>query len=304
MCKLNSNFSLILIFCYQFLNIMNAESSILRKSSSITEENKQDTASNYKPSTMNESNVIISYHRHRSIRDINNFEEDEVGWTNINEQVDMTIPLILSHFQELGMTHFKLPEVKEGISISPLFLTYSAELTLFNGAVYNIEGIYRYGNAMMTYRDKAFQVRLNLIIKKLQFEYDFIAKAMIVSVMGGVVGHLEDIIVSCDFSVDVRDPILQLNDFQIERFGNIIVQLNHNRVVQELSTFVLTPITNLFRDRITTTISEDIKGTIQETLVDFSNKDQLGIKKFTRQVLSGLIRASLNSSEKSNEEKS
>lgn len=45
------------------------------------------------------------------------FTDDEIGWTRINEEVDIVIPKVLNHFETLGITHLDLPEIRETLSI-------------------------------------------------------------------------------------------------------------------------------------------------------------------------------------------
>lgn len=45
------------------------------------------------------------------------FNDDEIGWTRINEEVDIVIPKVLKHFETLGITHLDLPEIRETLSI-------------------------------------------------------------------------------------------------------------------------------------------------------------------------------------------
>lgn len=57
---------------------------------------------------------------------ISAFTDDEIGWTRINEEVDIVIPKVLKHFETLGITHLDLPEIRETLSIvSILHLYYS-----------------------------------------------------------------------------------------------------------------------------------------------------------------------------------
>ncbi|XP_055904365.1 uncharacterized protein LOC129940137 isoform X2 [Eupeodes corollae] len=216
------------------------------------------------------------------------FSSDEVGWSNINEEVDMVIPMVLAHLQELGLAHLDLPDMQESLSVRPLFITYSAGLFLNNGLVYNLGGIQRNGNALMTYSDRSFICRFYLLIKSLQFDYDFVLKLMAVVGYGKVVGSLDDTVIYADLSINVEDTRLRLNDFRIIKFRNIQVQLSQRRFIQELTGVILSPITNLFRDRITTSISDGLKDQMQGVMDDFNNKDPLELRTFAKQMLAGL----------------
>ncbi|XP_032593121.1 uncharacterized protein LOC116805422 isoform X2 [Drosophila grimshawi] len=86
------------------------------------------------------------------------FEKEDVGWSNINAEVDVVTPMVIAHLQKLGIEHLDLPDIKESLSIKPFFITYEAGLHLSNGIVYNLAGIHRHNNAFMTYEGKSFLI--------------------------------------------------------------------------------------------------------------------------------------------------
>lgn len=45
------------------------------------------------------------------------FDKEDVGWTNINTEVDMVTVMVLAHLQKLGIEHLQLPDMKESISV-------------------------------------------------------------------------------------------------------------------------------------------------------------------------------------------
>ncbi|XP_037813050.1 uncharacterized protein LOC119604476 isoform X1 [Lucilia sericata] len=222
--------------------------------------------------------------RHR--RD--NEDDAEIGWSIINEEVDTVIPLLLEHLQKLQIEHLQLPDIKENLSVKPLFLTYEAGLYLTNGIVYNVAGIQRYGPAYMTYEDKSFLTRFYLNIKNLQFEYNFLLKLMALEGFGKVIGSLEDVVIYAELAVDILTFKMKLYDFRVIQFRNIQVQLDQTRFIRHLTGVILSPITNLFKDRITTSISDGLKDQMQMVMDDFNNEDPLELKNFVKQILGGL----------------
>jgi len=66
------------------------------------------------------------------------------------------------------------------------------------------------------------------------------------------------------------------------------VQLDQARIIRELSGLILSPITNLFKERITTSISDGLKDQMQIVMDDFQDADPLELGKFTKKILSGL----------------
>ncbi|KAM7361370.1 uncharacterized protein ACRADG_011520 isoform 1-T2 [Cochliomyia hominivorax] len=215
-------------------------------------------------------------------------DDVEVGWSVINEEVDTVIPLLLVHLQKLQIEHLQLPDIKENLSVNPLFITYEAGLYLTNGIVYNVAGIERYGPAYMTYQDKSFLTRFYLNIKNLQFEYNFLLKLMALEGFGKVIGTLEDTVIYAELAIDILTFKMKLYDFRVIQFRNIQVQLDQTRFIRHLTGVILSPITNLFKDRITTSISDGLKDQMQMVFDDFNNEDPLELKSFVKQILGGL----------------
>ncbi|XP_023036077.1 uncharacterized protein LOC6651197 isoform X1 [Drosophila willistoni] len=244
----------------------------------LTNEAELGILSRFNRSSQNTSNADES----------NGFEKDDVGWTNINEEVDVVTPMVLLHLQKLGIEHLQLPDMKESISVKPLFITYEAGLYLTNGIVYNLSGIKRHGDAFMTYEGKSFLSRFYLKINKLQFEYNFMLKLMAIEGYGKVIGSLDDTIVYAELAVNVITSQLHLYDFRIIEFSNIHVQLDQARLIRQLTGIILSPITNLFKDRITTSIADGLKEQMQSVMDDFNNEDPLELRKFTKKLLSGI----------------
>ncbi|XP_023169616.2 uncharacterized protein LOC111598554 isoform X2 [Drosophila hydei] len=224
------------------------------------------------------------------------FEKDDVGWTNIDAEVDVVTPMVLAHLQKLGIAHLELPDMKESISI-PFFITYEAGLHLTNGIVYNLAGIQRHNNAFMTYEGKSFLSKFYLKINKLQFEYNFLLKLMAIEGYGKVIGSLDDTIIYAELAVNVISSKLHLHDFRIIEFSNIHVQLDQARLIREFTGLILSPITNLFKDRITTSIADGLKAQMQTVMDDFNNEDPLELRKFTKKLISSITGSSAESTE-------
>ncbi|XP_049306196.1 uncharacterized protein LOC105226962 [Bactrocera dorsalis] len=220
-------------------------------------------------------------------------EEDEVKvnpqWTNINAEVDVVIPMILNHLHNIKIEHLNLPDITETISLTFILVAYKTRLILSNGIVYNVEGIERYGDAKMTYKEKRFHIRFDLKINKLQFEYNFLLQVMPIDGYGKVIGNLEDTIIHSEIAIDVTNISLALHDFRILDYRKIHVQLDQIQIIRELSGLILSPITNLFKERIRTSISDGLKKEMEFIFNDFNEGDPLQLRMFAKQLLAGLI---------------
>ncbi|XP_070073450.1 uncharacterized protein [Drosophila takahashii] len=196
--------------------------------------------------------------------------------------------MVILHIKKLGIEHLQLPDIKENICIKPLFITYEAGLNLTNGIVYNLFGIARHGNAFMTYQRKSFLSRFYININELQFEYNFLLKVMAVEVLGKVIGSLQNTIIYAELSVNIVNFKLHMKDFRIIRFSNIQVQLDQTQLLKQLTGIILSPITSLFKNRITTSIADGLKEQMQTVMDDFNNEDPLQLRDFTTKLVSGL----------------
>ncbi|XP_036338219.1 uncharacterized protein LOC118748034 [Rhagoletis pomonella] len=230
--------------------------------------------------TMSQNDVIL-----KEFSSEQNGEVLKRSWANINVQVDAVIPMVLSHLQNMQIKHLHLPELRESIALTP-FGIYKANLILSNGIAYNVEGIQREGNALMTYSEKKFLIRFDLIISNLQFEYDYLLQLMPIEGYGKVIGTLDDTIVHSEMSVDVTNISLRLNKFRIAQFRKIHIHLDN--FIGQLTGSILTPITNLFKDRITTSISAGLEKEMGLILENFNDGDPLQLRKFAKQLIAGL----------------
>lgn len=133
---------------------------------------------------------------------------------------------------------------------------------------------------------------------------------------GKVIGSLDDTIIYAELAVNVINSKLHLHDFRIIEFrcrnksekhifnntpfshnSNIHVQLDQTRLIREFTGFILSPITNLFKDRITTSIADGLKEQMQLVMDDFNNEDPLELRKFTKKLISGITGSSAEFSE-------
>ncbi|XP_020803165.1 uncharacterized protein LOC110179908 [Drosophila serrata] len=111
---------------------------------------------------------------------------------------------------------------------------------------------------------------------------------MTVEGFGKITGSLDNTIVYAELAINVINFKLNLYDFRIMEFSNIQVQLEQDRLIRQLTGIILSPITNLFKDRITTSIADGLKEQMQSVMDDFNTEDLLQLRNFTRKWLSGI----------------
>ncbi|XP_026839316.1 uncharacterized protein LOC113564672 [Drosophila erecta] len=103
-----------------------------------------------------------------------------------------------------------------------------------------------------------------------------------------VIGSLDNTIVYADLVINVSNFKLHLTDFRIIQFSSIQVQLDQPRLIKQMTSIILSPITSLFKDLITTSIADGLKEQMQSILDDFNDEDPLQLQKFASKLLSGI----------------
>ncbi|KAG4077635.1 hypothetical protein HA402_008895 [Bradysia odoriphaga] len=151
--------------------------------------------------------------------------------------------------------------------------------------VWNIRKVVRYGDVFMILDNKSLRLGGSVLIDKVDFSYDFNARVMGLGATGTVIGTVTDTIVTGEFSINLNDTNVILNDMQIMSFGDIAVQLKSNVVLRWMSEPFLRTITRLFQSRITTTVSDGVRDYTRKLLNDINDNDRLNIKKYFHSII-------------------
>ncbi|XP_039154254.1 uncharacterized protein LOC120285677 [Drosophila simulans] len=104
-----------------------------------------------------------------------------------------------------------------------------------------------------------------------------------------VTGTLDNTIVYAELAINVANFKLHLNDFRIIQFSSIQVELDQSRLIRQMTSIILSPITSLFKDVITMSIADGLKEQMQSTLDDFNDGDPLQLHVFANKLLSRKI---------------
>jgi len=70
--------------------------------------------------------------------------------------------------------------------------------------------------------------------------------------------------------------------------SNIQVELDQAQPIKQLTGMILSPITSLFKNRITTSIADGLKEQMQTVMDDFNNEDPLQLREFTKKLVSAI----------------
>lgn len=83
---------------------------------------------------------------------------------------------------------------------------------------------------------------------------------------GYVEGYAENIVIHCDFLIDMYDFYIFMQDFKVTSIGKIDVRLRGNLLTDWIGNIMIDIITALFRNTITEMVSERVKVFVQATL--------------------------------------
>lgn len=83
---------------------------------------------------------------------------------------------------------------------------------------------------------------------------------------GWIEGYAENIVIHCDFLIDMYDFFIYMQDFRVTSIGRIDVNLRGNILTDWLGNVIIDIVTVLFRTTVTNVVSERVKGFVQEAL--------------------------------------
>lgn len=91
---------------------------------------------------------------------------------------------------------------------------------------------------------------------------------------GWVDGAAENIVIHCDFLIDMYDFYIFMQDFEVTSIGKIDVRLRGNLLTDWIGNIIIDIITALFRRSITEMVSERVKVFMQQALDEMNASRQ------------------------------
>lgn len=83
---------------------------------------------------------------------------------------------------------------------------------------------------------------------------------------GWVDGAAGNIVIHCDFLIDMYDFHIFMQDFEVKSIGDIDVRLRGNLLTDWIGNIMINIITAVFKNTVTQMVSERVKVFVQETL--------------------------------------
>lgn len=83
---------------------------------------------------------------------------------------------------------------------------------------------------------------------------------------GWVDGAADNIVIHCDFLIDMYDFHIFMQDFEVKSIGDIDVRLRGNLLTDWIGNIMINIITAVFKNTVTQMVSERVKVFVQETL--------------------------------------
>lgn len=92
---------------------------------------------------------------------------------------------------------------------------------------------------------------------------------------GYVEGAAENIVIECEFLIDMYDFYIYMQGFQVTSIGSIDVRLRGNLLTDWIGNIMINIITTLFRTTVTQMVSDRVKVFVQDTLDDINAARQV-----------------------------
>lgn len=93
---------------------------------------------------------------------------------------------------------------------------------------------------------------------------------------GYVEGAAENLVIECEFLIDMYDFYIYMQDFRVTSIGGIDVRLRGNLLTDWIGNIMINIITTLFRNTVTQMVSDRVKVFVQDTLDDINASRQVG----------------------------
>lgn len=93
---------------------------------------------------------------------------------------------------------------------------------------------------------------------------------------GYVDGAADNIVIHCDFLIDMYDFHIFMQDFEVKSIGSIDVRLRGNLLTDWIGNIMINIITTLFKGTITQIVSDRVKIFVQEALDKINAGNQFG----------------------------
>lgn len=93
---------------------------------------------------------------------------------------------------------------------------------------------------------------------------------------GYVDGAADNIVIHCDFLIDMYDFHIFMQDFEVKSIGGIDVRLRGNLLTDWIGNIMINIITTLFKSTITQIVSDRVKVFVQEALDKINAGNQFG----------------------------
>lgn len=105
-----------------------------------------------------------------------------------------------------------------------------------------------------------------------QFRYDYTAEIWNLGPSGWLEGNTDQLVIACDFIVDLYDFMIYMQDFRVVSLGAIDITLRGNILVDWLGNIIVSTVTTLFKGSITEFVSQRFKEFAQQTIDEMNSQ--------------------------------
>jgi len=192
--------------------------------------------------------------------------EEKITQASMNAYMDIVCMMVGPWINSLGWIPMPLPDIETLYEVQPIWITYSAELWLWDGMLERFDQVIRQGNSMMYYDRMLLRVSVGTAMVNVQYRYDYRTRVMDLGILGQsgwVEGGTDKLVIYADFMVDVTDFWIYMQDFRVDSVGSIWTKLHGNILTDWLSNALINTMTFIFRGLLTDVVSVNVKNNVQ-----------------------------------------
>ncbi|XP_059616551.1 uncharacterized protein LOC132261666 [Phlebotomus argentipes] len=219
---------------------------------------------------------------------LDDLESRNMQRASMNTYMDYVLTYIAPIFRDSGMVPMDLPDTSIGWEAQPIWITYGGIIDLHNGLLHDIENVFRAGNCYLSYNRQLLRMEILSRLSRMPFHYDYETRVMGLGIFRGwVEGHMENMVMTKDFLLDMFDFFLFMQHFRVLSIGNVHVRVRGNILTDWLANVIIDIVIFFFENTVVNLVSETLQEFIQE-VIDETNANRVRFS-----ALSGVLMESL-----------
>jgi len=185
---------------------------------------------------------------------------------SMNAYMDIICIQVGPWIRSNGWIPMLLPNIETTYDVQPIWITYSADLWLWDGVLDRFDGVVRQDNAVMYYKDNILKIDVGIAIRNLAYRYDYQTRVLgmgFTNYTGWVEGGTDRFSIRAVFSVNIDNFYISMDTFDVGTVGSIWTKLHGNVLLDWLMNALINTMTWIFRGLLTDYVAVVLRDTIQ-----------------------------------------